>query len=265
MWWTGDGADTVEDVTTQPSHPRPRDPDSSEGPGTPLAGAVTPAREQLLKVLWGLEMEQGLRVTNSLLAQHAGLHTSTVSDAVRRMAEDGFVEHHRYGAVALTSAGEQIAVQVVRRHRLLETFLVSSLDYTWDEVHEEADVLEHVASDKLIERIDEKLGHPSRDPHGDPIPDSSGRLPALSRGTSIVKLEPGATAVVNRIRSDDAELLRYFSALGMGPGARVEILVPPPFTRDVRIRIDGGAPVVLGEPAAEEVLTDPIDGPRGRG
>ncbi len=210
-----------------------------------------------MKVLWGLEMEQGLRVTNSLLAERAGLHTSTVSDAVRRMTEDGYVEHHRYGAVALTRAGERIAVQVVRRHRLLETFLVSSLGYTWDEVHEEADVLEHVASDKLIERIDENLGRPSRDPHGDPIPDSSGRLPRLSRGTSMVELAPGATVLVSRIRSDDADLLRYFSALGLGPGARVEVLDPPPFTHDVRIRVNGGQPVVLGEPAAEEVLTDP--------
>ncbi len=227
------------------------------------AGPVSPAQEQLLKVLWGLEIEQGRRVTNSLLAEQAGLHTSTVSDAVRRMADDGYVEHRRYGTVELTAAGEEIAVQVVRRHRLLETYLVRSLGYTWDEVHEEADVLEHVVSDKLIERIDEKLGYPLRDPHGDPIPDSSGRLPALTQATSMVKLATGAVAQVSRILSDNPELLRYFAALGLAPGARVEILEPLPFTRDVRIRIDGGAPVVLGEPAAEEVLTDATEGGTG--
>lgn len=247
-------------MTTQSAPLEARDEDTPfDDSGVSPASAVTPAQEQLLKVLWGLEIEQGLRVSNSLLAERAGLHTSTVSDAVRRMAADGYVEHQRYGAVALTRAGEEIAVQVVRRHRLLETYLVSSLGYTWDEVHEEADVLEHVASDKLIERIDEKLGRPVRDPHGDPIPDSSGRLPALSQGTSMVELETGTVAQVSRILSDNPELLRYFTALGLAPGARVEILLPPPFTRDVRIRIDGKRSVVLGEPAAEQVVTDPVD------
>lgn len=229
-------------------------PHGSPAPGTE---GVTAAREQMLKVLWGLGTEQGRHVSNSMLAAEVGLHTSTVSDSVRRMAEDGLVVHERYGKITLTPLGTRIAVQVVRRHRLLETFLVRTLGYSWDEVHEEADVLEHVVSDRLVERIDVALDHPSRDPHGDPIPDSRGRLPHTPQARSLVDLEPGASVRVMRILTDDSQLLRYFAELGLEPGSTLKVLDPPPYTEDVRISVNGAAPVVLGSPAAAEIITEP--------
>lgn len=212
----------------------------------------------MLKVLWGMEVEQGRRVSNSMLAAEMGLHTSTVSDLIRRMTDDGLVAHPRYGAIALTDEGTRIAVQVVRRHRLLETFLVRTLGYSWDEVHQEADVLEHVVSDQLVTRIDTALDHPSRDPHGDPIPDASGRLPTTSAGRSLVDLSPGESARVVRILTDDSRMLRYFSQLGIELGARLSLLKPPPFTDDVRISVNDAPPVVLGSPAAEEIITEAL-------
>lgn len=217
---------------------------------------ITPAREQMLKVLWGLEVEQGRRVSNSMLAAEMSLHTSTVSDLIRRMTDDGLVTHPRYGAIGLTREGTRIAVQVVRRHRLLETFLVRTLGYSWDEVHHEADILEHVVSDQLVERIDTALDHPSRDPHGDPIPDASGRLPDTPAGRPLVNLSPGDSARVVRILTDDSQMLRYFSQLGIDLGARLTLLEPPPFTDDVRIAVNDANPVVLGSPAAQEIITE---------
>src|SRR5690625_520367 len=114
--------------------------------------------------------------TPSLIASRAGVAMSSVSDAVRKLAEQGLVTHTPYGAVALTDAGHSAAVAMVRRHRLLETFLVQVLGYTWDEVHDEAEVLEHAVTDRLVDRMDAFLEFPTRDPHGDPIPSKAGHL-----------------------------------------------------------------------------------------
>ena len=132
--------------------------------------------QNYLKTIWSLEEWTEAPATASALAERMGLRVSSVSDGLKRLAAADLIDHQRYGAIELTPLGRTYAVAMIRRHRLIETFLVETLGYTWDRVHDEAEVLEHAVSDFMIERIDAILDHPTRDPHGDPIPDASGRI-----------------------------------------------------------------------------------------
>ena len=208
---------------------------------------LTPVAQDYLKVIWSAREWSDAPVTTTLLAKRLGVGVSTVSETVRRLTEQGLVDHAPYGAVTLTGMGRAHAVAVVRRHRLLETFLVERLGYTWDEVHEEAEVLEHAVSDLMVLRIDDALGQPARDPHGDPIPSSDGtvRMPAARR---LWDLTAGGGSVA-RISDSDPVLLRYFAEVGL----RLDALVVVRERRDavgvISIDIDGRG-VELGEVAA---------------
>ncbi|WP_018142959.1 metal-dependent transcriptional regulator [Alloscardovia criceti] len=145
-------------------------------------------------------------ISPSDLANETGMRASTVSGALARMTDQGFVMHAPYGGIQLTEKGRALAIQMLRRHRIIETYLVHALGYTWDEVHEEAEALEHVASSMMIERMEEHLGFPDRDPHGDPIPDRAGDIPQFD--TINVNLVPvGARAVISRVNDDHTDLL----------------------------------------------------------
>ena len=137
---------------------------------------LSTSTQNYLKAIWGLKEWSSEPVTATLIAKQLGLKLSSVSDAVRKMAKQGLVSHTPYGSVELTELGRQYALVMVRRHRLLESFLVQALGYTWDEVHNEAENLEHAVSDMLIERVDKFLDYPTRDPHGDPIPTVDGQI-----------------------------------------------------------------------------------------
>ncbi len=169
-----------------------------------------------------------VQITTSLLASLVGVSPSTSSEMIRKLAALGMVNHRPYGAVELTDAGRAVALRMMRRHRLVETYLVAELGYTWDEVHDEAEVLEHAISDLMLSRIDAKLGHPVRDPHGDPIPSADGerRRPDARR---LSLLEPGETGVVARISDEDPEMLRYFDDLGLALDRRVTVVRRQPF------------------------------------
>ena len=132
--------------------------------------------QNYLKEIWSLEEWTKTPATASALAERMGLRISSVSDGLKRLAAADLIEHQPYGAIELTETGRSYALAMIRRHRLIETFLVETLGYTWDRVHDEAEVLEHAVSDFMVDRIDTLLGHPTRDPHGDPIPDSSGHI-----------------------------------------------------------------------------------------
>ncbi|MDF2443740.1 MAG: DtxR family transcriptional regulator, Mn-dependent transcriptional regulator, partial [Subtercola sp.] len=131
---------------------------------------LTNAAQDYLKVIWAASEWEPEPVTVKQLAERTGVSAATVSDGIRKLAGLGMVAHEPYGSIELTEAGRAVAIGMVRRHRLVETFLVEMLGYSWDEVHDEAEVLEHAVSDLLIDRIDRQLGFPARDPHGDPIP-----------------------------------------------------------------------------------------------
>jgi DtxR family Mn-dependent transcriptional regulator len=155
------------------------------------------------------------------------------------------VLYQKHQGVTLTPAGEKAALEVIRHHRLLEAYLVESLGYSWDAVHEEACRLEHVISEDFEERIAKSLGHPERDPHGDPIPSANLSLPR-DTSSKLGEMRAGQSAVVQRVRSDDPALLRHLGTLGLVPGAQVRALEHSPFDDNLTLEIASQEPVVLG-------------------
>ncbi|WP_416309510.1 metal-dependent transcriptional regulator [Saccharopolyspora sp. NFXS83] len=198
--------------------------------------------EDYVRAIYGLS-ERGVAVTNATLTQRLGLSPSSVSGMITKLAQLGLVTHVRYRSVELTADGRRLAYDVLRRHRLLELFLVEVLDYTWDEVHPEADALEHAVSDELIEHIAAKLGNPTHDPHGDPIPTADGIVEKPSTRL-LDQVEPGTIGTIARVWDTDSELLRYLTDHGMTLGARIEVVERKPFGGPLVVRI--------GEPAQAE-------------
>lgn len=192
--------------------------------------------QNYLKAIWSLEEWTEAPATASALAERMGLRVSSVSDGLKRLAAADLIDHQRYGAIELTPLGRTYAVAMIRRHRLIETFLVETLGYTWDRVHDEAEVLEHAVSDFMIERIDAILDHPTRDPHGDPIPDASGRI-SFPQTVPLTQCEPGERVILERITDSDPKLLRYLQDHGFVPGARLLLEEGAPFSEAVNVRV----------------------------
>jgi DtxR family Mn-dependent transcriptional regulator len=181
------------------------------------------AAQDLLKAIWTIRELSGKPATVTGIASRLHAAPSTVSEAVRRLKGGGLVVHARYGTIDLTERGEQLALAMVRRLRLLETFLVDHLNYTWDEVQHEADVLEHAVSDKFIERLEAVLGYPDFDPHGDPIPKGTGHFegaPTLSLGD----VDEGAAVRIARIVDAQPDLLRYLAEHGLTIGTPLRVM-----------------------------------------
>ena len=201
--------------------------------------------QDYLKVIWTAQEWSIEKVSTKMLAERIGVSASTASESIRKLADQGLVNHEKYGAVTLTDAGRSVALAMVRRHRLLETFLVNELGYGWDEVHDEAEVLEHAVSDRLLDGIDTLLGHPRFDPHGDAIPDANGDV---DRGPFVLLAEasPGHTGEVIRVSDRDPELLRAVEAVGMHVGTRATV------QDAARVRI-GEDEVALPEGAASGI------------
>ncbi|MFB9375807.1 metal-dependent transcriptional regulator [Kineococcus gynurae] len=230
-------------------------PTSRRPPAAP-GRAVQPAAEDCLKAVYAAGEWSSDKVTLSMLARQLGVSPSTASEAVRKLTDAGLLEHERYGGVALTEDGRRHALAVVRRHRLLETFLVTDLGYAWDEVHEEAEVLEHAVSERFLAALDDRLGHPERDPHGDPIPRQDGSVPQPG-AHSLADVPVGSAGVVARISDADPEVLRYFAELGLGLDVRLDVLRRREFAGTTVVRIGGGDEVDLGDPAVASVWVLP--------
>jgi len=215
---------------------------------------VSHAMEDYLKAAYRLTMD-GKPATTQLLADELGVSGPSVTNMVKRLDEMRLVRHTRYQGVELTPAGEKIALEVVRHHRLLELYLAETLGYPWDQVHEEAEKLEHHLSDELEARMDSALGFPTRDPHGDPIPTREGLVPH-NVDLPLAELASGTSAQVIRVSDRDAEQLRYLAELGLVPGARVRVVERLPFDDLTRIEI-GGTIHVIGPQLARSVWVEP--------
>lgn len=185
------------------------------------AEAAGRAVEDYLKVIYGHTEWQPDSISPSQLAARLGLAPSTVTEMVKKLVTAGHVEHAPYGAVRLTPSGRAEALRMVRRHRLVETWLVSQYGYGWDEVHDEAEVLEHTLSDRLLNAIDEQLGYPRRDPHGDPIPSRDGAV-EIPDAVLLSSLGAGSRGRVVRISDRDAAVLRQIAAAGVGLDSELE-------------------------------------------
>jgi DtxR family Mn-dependent transcriptional regulator len=214
---------------------------------------LSASTQTYLKAIWGLQEWGDEPATTSRIAERTGLAPSTVSDALRKLAEQGLVEHAPYRSVTLTPTGRTHAVAMVRRHRLIESFLSRVLHYSWDEVHAEAEVLEHAVSDLLVERIDALLGHPDRDPHGDPIPSATGTVTPLS-AIRLTDVTAAGTVVVERISDADPQRLQFFASAGIVVGARLHVQQLVAASDTVHLRLDGSSdPVVLGRAATDAI------------
>ena len=213
--------------------------------------------QNYLKVIWGLSERSAAPATTTDRAERMGLRPSTVSDGLKRLTEQGLVDHAPYGAARLTEKGREYALAMVRRHRLIESFLVQSLRYSWDQVHDEAEQLEHAVSDFMVDRIDEFLGFPKWDPHGDPIPGADGSMPEPS-GTLLATVATGAAVVLERVSDSNPELLKYLAESGIGIGQELHLRPGRPFSDTIEVFVGGAsAPIVLGPAAAQAMWVSP--------
>jgi DtxR family Mn-dependent transcriptional regulator len=181
----------------------------------------------------------------------------TATTMVKALAESGLAEYEPYSGVRLTAAGEKLAALVLRRHRLVELFLVRVMGMSWDEVHEEAEQLEHVVSDRLIERIDRMLGRPTHDPHGDPIPTAEGTI-VPGHHDSLLTCPLDTPLRVTRVSDQDPAFLRFIESNGLKPGQSIEVESRDPAADSVRLRVAGGTMMTIGARAASKVLVENI-------
>ncbi|MBY6411061.1 metal-dependent transcriptional regulator [Rhodococcus sp. BP-252] len=230
----------------------------TDEPGTADDVQLSAVAQDYLKVIWTASEWSEEAVSTKMLSERIGVSASTVSEAIRKLADQGMVDHARYGAISLTDRGRTAAVAMVRRHRLIETFLVRELGYGWDEVHDEAEILEHAVSDLMMARIDAKLGFPQRDPHGDPIPSVDGAI-SSPEATRLSEYTDGQRGRVARISDSDPAMLRYFDSVGIKLDLSITVLERRDYAGTVAIEL--GQPsknaIDLGQRAAEAIWMVP--------
>ncbi len=213
---------------------------------------ITPPVEDYLKAIYSVAHEGNAeRVSTSAIAERMDVSAASATNMMQKLAEMRLVDYVPYKGVALTSAGEKIALEVIRHHRLIELYLAEALGYSWDTVHDEAERLEHVISEEFEDRIDAMLGHPTTDPHGDPIPPKSGGLPTETlRPLSDVAV--GESVVVQRVSDRDGAVLRRLSSLAIHPGVRVRVIGHAPRGGPITLDLDE-IPVSIDEALARRV------------
>jgi DtxR family transcriptional regulator, Mn-dependent transcriptional regulator len=216
--------------------------------------ANTEAVEDYAKAIYSLERRTGDPVGTSALAERLGVSPGTATAMVKRLAELGLARHELYRGVTLTDAGERVALEVIRHHRLIEAYLADALGMPWDRVHAEAEVLEHYISEDLEQRIATALGDPSHDPHGDPIPDRELALAEDSGGVVLAELAPGRSGRFTRVSDSDPEMLRYLDERGIRPGAELTVRDREPFGGALMIVVDGTAHAIGDELARRMVV-----------
>jgi len=211
--------------------------------------------EDYLRSVYRLESREG-KASNASLARELNITAAAVTDMLRRLADQGLLTYTKYQGSSLTEAGREIATNVTRRHRLWEVFLIQHLGFGWDEVHDIADELEHISSETLIDRLDEFLGFPKYDPHGDPIPTKEG-IVAPDTLVPLSTLEVGDTGIVGRVSDEYPELLRYASSLGLSIRAKIKVIEKIAFDSSIRIITDTKESVV-SEKLANSVFVERI-------
>ena len=215
------------------------------------APELTGPVEDYLKAIYELERAGEAAETNAI-ARLLGIAPASVSGMMRRLAEQGLITHERYRGARLTPAGRRAALRTLRRHRVIEAYLTTALGYSWDRVHDEAERLEHAASDELIDRMASAIGEPETDPHGAPIPTREGTLRERSL-VALAVLEPGAVARVERVSDRNAERLRYLAELGIVPGVTVHVIAREPFGGPIALRV-ADTPRTIGPELAAHIL-----------
>lgn len=211
--------------------------------------------QDYLKQIYDLTITGG-KATTSQLAQVLGISAASVTNMLQKLSKTDppYVTYTKHQGVELTEDGRRIALKIVRRHRLIEHYLVNKLGYAWDEVHQEAEVLEHVMSPMLEKRIDAALGHPEFDPHGDPIPDADLNI-RESQYISLSEMNIGDTGLVTRVPHQDSQILRYLGKSGLQPGTRIKLVARTPYDQTMQIKIEEtGELVVIGPKLGDQIM-----------
>jgi DtxR family transcriptional regulator, Mn-dependent transcriptional regulator len=215
---------------------------------------LSPNIQDYLKQIYEITLVGG-RASTSQLAQALGISSASVTNMLQKLSttQPPYVTYKKHQGVKLTEAGTFAALKIIRRHRLIEHYLVKELGYTWDEVHEEAEVLEHAMSPLLEARIDSALGFPKFDPHGDPIPDADLNMPEIAH-ISLSNLETGKTGRILRVPHEDSQVLRYLGKCGLRPGTRIKLLSRTPYDQTMRVKIlDADEEVVVGPSLGSQI------------
>lgn len=221
---------------------------------------LTRVIEDYLKSIYELTRASERATTNQIAARME-VTPASVTNMIQKLAETSppLLDYRKHHGVQLTPEGERVALEIIRHHRLLEMFLHETLGYSWDEVHEEADRLEHVISEEMEERIAISLGNPLHDPHGDPIPSRDLEMPE-STAVTLSQLRPFQKAQVKRVSDSDPDLLRFLSERGIEPAAQLEVLDYSPFDNNLQVQVIGEVePVVLGAVITSQVFVDLIE------
>ena len=226
------------------SHTRPR-----------RASERSEAVEDYAKAIYVLAERTAGSVGTSALAERLGVSPGTVTAMLKKMAEQGLLEHVPYHGVTLTPQGEVVALEVIRHHRLLEAYLSEALGMPWDKVHEEAEILEHYISEDLEERIASALGDPRHDPHGDPITDRSLELELNEDAVQLAEIIEGTSGIFSRVSDSEPAMLRYLEERGIRPGARIEVLSRGPFGGWFSVAVDGREHDIGSELACRMVIS----------
>lgn len=206
------------------------------------------AEENYLKAIFKLSGKQKASVSTNAIAEELETKASSVTDMIKKLTERGFVNYQKYKGTSLTKKGHEIAVHIVRKHRLWEVFLVKKLNFQWDEVHEVAEQLEHIKSSKLVEHLDTFLGFPLYDPHGDPIPNKKGEFPK-SFSAPLIDLSKGKKGHVVGVSQDNPAFLQYLDKLEIHLGSKIQVIEKVEFDQSLEIKINGKATHISSEVA----------------
>ncbi|HML94670.1 MAG TPA: metal-dependent transcriptional regulator [Thermodesulfobacteriota bacterium] len=217
----------------------------------------TESIEDYLKAIYEIQKERG-KVSTNALSEKLGVAPASVTSMIKKLSEKKLITHKRYQGVMLTSAGQKIALEVIRHHRLVELYLAEALGVPWDKVHDEAEKWEHILSEDLEDRMDAVLGYPTRDPHGSPIPSRDGTLVELD-SIPLADLGPGQSGVVAEVSDHDPSLLRYVGGMGLYPHTSVKVVSVEPFRGPITVKV-GDEKHVLGAEAAQYVFITDIKG-----
>ncbi len=216
---------------------------------------ITVAEENYLKAIYSLNLNRNDKeLGTNELAKHLGISPATVSSMLKKLKEKKLIHYEKYGAISLLEKGKKEACTVIRKHRLWETFLVEKMEFTWDEIHEVAEQLEHIKSKKLVDQLDKLLGYPEYDPHGDPIPKANGEIGDVHK-TTLIQESVGKELMVVGVRNDSPAFLQYITQLGLVINSKVTIKSHHEFDGSLDVEIDGKSQMV-SKKVAENVFVD---------
>jgi DtxR family Mn-dependent transcriptional regulator len=205
-----------------------------------------------MKVIYHLSEGQGVLVNTSTIASSLSTTSASVTDMIKRLAEKNLVDYEKYKGVKVTSKGEKVALKIIRKHRLWELFLTKVLKFKWDEVHLMAEELEHASSDELIDRMDEYLGFPTNDPHGDPIPDSLGKLQSVSQ-LSLVDCLVAENMVIVGVTDHSASFLQYLERVGLMPGKKIKIIEIQEYDKSMMLEIESLSTIYVSSDVSKNI------------